>query len=102
MGFAYFWAIFNLVLGIFPMARLLVNSGQVVAHKCSFTKFMVPLYSFSISHVKEACWWYFLTCNYKGMYKFYLPKYFGTFAVVIDCAVIEFQKHWLINCNNIT
>ena len=38
----------------------------------------------------------------KGMYKFYLPKYFGTFAVVIDCAVVEFQKHWLINCNNIT
>jgi hypothetical protein len=34
------------------------------------------------------------------MYKRYLLKYFGTFTVFIDRAVIEFQKHWLINCSN--
>ena len=38
----------------------------------------------------------------EGTYKLYLLKYFGTFAVVIDCAVIEFQKHWLINSSNTT
>ena len=34
------------------------------------------------------------------MYKCYLLKYFGTFTLLIDHAVIEFQKHWLINYGN--
>ena len=36
----------------------------------------------------------------KGMYKWYLLKYFGTFTVFIDHTVIKFQKHWLINHSN--
>ena len=34
------------------------------------------------------------------MYKWYLLKYFGTFTIFIDRAVIEFQKHQLINHGN--
>jgi len=36
----------------------------------------------------------------KGIYKWYLLKYFGTFTIFIDRAVIEFEKHWLINHSN--
>jgi len=32
----------------------------------------------------------------KDMYKHYLLKYFGTFTIFIDCAMIECQKHQLI------
>src|ERR1700683_4448706 len=38
----------------------------------------------------------------KGMYARYLLKYFGVFAVFIDRAIIEFQKHRLINRGNTT
>ena len=34
------------------------------------------------------------------MYKHYLRKYFGTFYVFIDPAMIEFQKHRLYNRSN--
>src|ERR1700692_1907148 len=36
------------------------------------------------------------------MYKHYLLKIFGTFTVFIDRAMIEFQKHRLINRGNTT
>ena len=36
----------------------------------------------------------------KGMYTRYLLKYSGVFTVFIDCAIIEFQKHRLINHGN--
>ena len=35
----------------------------------------------------------------KGMYKRYPLKHFGAFTVFIDRAMIEIQKHRLINCN---
>jgi hypothetical protein len=36
------------------------------------------------------------------MYKLYLLKYFGTFTIFIDSAMIEFQKHQLNNHSNTT
>ena len=36
----------------------------------------------------------------RGMYKHYLLKHFGTFTIFIDHAMIEFQKHQLINHSN--
>ena len=38
----------------------------------------------------------------QGIYKHYLYKYFWTFNIFIDCAVINFKKHQLHNCGNTT
>src|ERR1700685_3417104 len=36
----------------------------------------------------------------RGMYTHYPIKHFGALTIFIDRAMIEFQKHQLINCDN--